>query len=81
MADAACQIKDEEEVRWVFACLDALQVFDREDTQLRLEPLLRQCMALDVSRRTGYGAQRARPVPCPPLPPRGGAADRPVTGP
>jgi hypothetical protein len=46
--DAACHIKDEEEARWVFACLDALQVFDREDTQLCLEPLLRQCMALDV---------------------------------
>ncbi|MFC7891538.1 hypothetical protein [Streptomyces sp. NPDC057381] len=43
----ACQIDDEEEARWVFTCLDAFQVFDREDTQLRLEPLLRQCVALD----------------------------------
>ncbi|MGW2748223.1 hypothetical protein [Streptomyces sp. NPDC001450] len=38
---------DEEEARWVLACLDALQVFDREeDGRLRLEPLLRQCLAL-----------------------------------
>ncbi|MGW5971721.1 hypothetical protein [Streptomyces sp. NPDC055185] len=44
----ACEIEDEEEARWVFTCLDAFQVFDREDTQLRLEPLLRQCVALDV---------------------------------
>ncbi|WP_329172525.1 hypothetical protein OG754_10910 [Streptomyces decoyicus] len=44
----AYQTGDEEEARWVFACLDALQVFDREDAQLRLEPLLRQCVALGV---------------------------------
>lgn len=44
----ACQIDDEEEARWVFTCLDTFQVFDREDTQLRLEPLLRQCVALDA---------------------------------
>ncbi|MGP8298575.1 hypothetical protein ACTPOK_11615 [Streptomyces inhibens] len=44
----AYQTGDEEEARWVLACLDALQVFDREDTQLRLEPLLRQCVALGV---------------------------------
>ncbi|WP_327154403.1 hypothetical protein [Streptomyces tubercidicus] len=38
---------DEAEARWVFACLDALQVFDHEDdAQLRLEPLLRQCVEL-----------------------------------
>ncbi|MEU5015172.1 hypothetical protein AB0G35_33845 [Streptomyces sp. NPDC021749] len=43
----AYETGDEEEARWVFACLDALQVFDREDAQLRLEPLLRQCMAFD----------------------------------
>ncbi|MGW3113380.1 hypothetical protein [Streptomyces sp. NPDC001091] len=43
----ACAINDEEEARWVVACLDALQVFDREATEFRLEPLLRQCMALD----------------------------------
>ncbi|MEU7381665.1 hypothetical protein AB0A91_16995 [Streptomyces sp. NPDC042207] len=40
----ACRIDNEEEARWIFTCLDALQVFDREDTQLRLEPLLRQCL-------------------------------------
>ncbi|MEU9498468.1 hypothetical protein [Streptomyces sp. NPDC048196] len=44
----ACEIGDEGEARWVFACLDALQVFDREEAQLRLEPLLQQCMALGV---------------------------------
>ncbi|MEU7041114.1 hypothetical protein AB0A77_08635 [Streptomyces varsoviensis] len=44
----AYQTEDEEEARWVYACLDALQVFDREDGQLRLEPLLRQWMALDT---------------------------------
>ncbi|MGW1810017.1 hypothetical protein [Streptomyces sp. NPDC002078] len=37
---------DEDEARWIVACLDALQVFDREGTQLRLEPLLRECVAL-----------------------------------
>ncbi|MEU2745868.1 hypothetical protein ABZ613_06160 [Streptomyces collinus] len=37
---------DEEEARWVFACLDAMQVFDREeDGRLRLEPLLRKCLS------------------------------------
>ncbi|MFI1417697.1 hypothetical protein ACH4VX_06840 [Streptomyces sp. NPDC020731] len=48
MDDAARRIEDEEEACWVLACLDAFQVFDREDTQLRLEPLLRQRVALDV---------------------------------
>ncbi|MBL3669690.1 hypothetical protein JL475_27640 [Streptomyces sp. M2CJ-2] len=48
MDDAACRIEGEEEARWVFAYPDVFQVFDREDTQLRLEPLLRQCVALDV---------------------------------
>jgi hypothetical protein len=42
----ALKIEDEDEGRWIVNCLDALQVFDREDTQLRLEPLLRQCVAL-----------------------------------
>ncbi|MDO0910994.1 hypothetical protein QQM39_09040 [Streptomyces sp. DT2A-34] len=42
----AVRIEDEEEAHWIVTCLDALQVFDREDTQLRLEPLLRQCAAL-----------------------------------
>ncbi|EFL35430.1 conserved hypothetical protein [Streptomyces viridochromogenes DSM 40736] len=39
---------DEEEARWIVACLDALQVFDREGAQMRLEPLLRECVALDA---------------------------------
>ncbi|MCP9975653.1 hypothetical protein [Streptomyces somaliensis] len=42
----ALNIEDEDETRWIVGCLDALQVFDREDTQLRLEPLLRECVAL-----------------------------------
>jgi hypothetical protein len=42
----AVRIEDEDEARWVITCLDALQVFDREDTQLRMEPLLRRCVAL-----------------------------------
>lgn len=37
---------DEDEARWIVTCLDALQIFDREGTQLRLEPLLRECVAL-----------------------------------
>ncbi|MEU8686300.1 hypothetical protein [Streptomyces sp. NPDC048611] len=37
---------DEDEARWIVTCLDALQVFDHEGGLLRLEPLLRQCMAL-----------------------------------
>ncbi|KOG52546.1 NUP-1 protein [Streptomyces griseoflavus] len=41
----AYQTGDEEEARWVFSCLDAFQVFDRDGMQLRLEPLLRQCVA------------------------------------
>jgi hypothetical protein len=44
----ACRIESEEEAHWALDCLEALQVFDREDTQLRLEPLLRQCMDLDT---------------------------------
>ncbi|MFD5656531.1 hypothetical protein [Streptomyces hirsutus] len=41
---------DEDEARWVFACLDALQVFDREEGgRLRLEPLLRQCLSPGMS--------------------------------
>ncbi|MFJ9338719.1 hypothetical protein ACIRP0_05440 [Streptomyces sp. NPDC101733] len=44
----AVQIEDEDEARWIVACLDALQVFDREESQLRLEPLLRDCVALQV---------------------------------
>ncbi|WP_176732569.1 MULTISPECIES: hypothetical protein [unclassified Streptomyces] len=42
----AMQIEDEHEAQWIVACLDALQVFDREDTHVRLESLLRQCVAL-----------------------------------
>lgn len=41
-----CQTDDEEEARWIFACLDALQVFDSEEGQLRLEPVLRQCVEI-----------------------------------
>lgn len=44
----ALKIEDEDQARWIVNCLDALQVFDREDVQLRLEPLLRQCVALRV---------------------------------
>ncbi|MFF0711555.1 hypothetical protein ACWEVM_06315 [Streptomyces bauhiniae] len=43
-----CEIDDEEEARWIATCLDALQVFDRDGTQFQLEPLLRQCVSLDV---------------------------------
>ncbi|MEV7158801.1 hypothetical protein AB0N77_29965 [Streptomyces misionensis] len=42
----ALKIDDEDEARWIVNCLNALQVFDREDTQLRLEPVLRECVAL-----------------------------------
>lgn len=42
----ALKIEDEDEARWLVNCLDALQVFDRRDNQLSLEPLLRECMAL-----------------------------------
>jgi hypothetical protein len=42
----ALKIDDEDEARWIVTCLDALQVFDREGTQLRLEPVLRECVAL-----------------------------------
>ncbi|SPF04357.1 hypothetical protein [Streptomyces sp. MA5143a] len=42
----ALKLEDEDEARWIVSCLGALQVFDREDTQLRLEPLLRECVAL-----------------------------------
>ncbi|MFJ4203975.1 hypothetical protein ACIP2Y_30675 [Streptomyces sviceus] len=44
----ALEIEDEGEARWIVNCLDVLQVFDREDVQLRLEPLLRQCVTLRV---------------------------------
>ncbi|PKV88474.1 hypothetical protein [Streptomyces sp. TLI_146] len=40
------KIEDEDEARWLVTCLDALQVFDRRENQLRLEPLLRECAAL-----------------------------------
>ncbi|NXY93124.1 hypothetical protein HYE82_01540 [Streptomyces sp. BR123] len=42
----AVRIEDEDEAQWIVGCLSALQVFDREDTRMRLEPLLRQCVAL-----------------------------------
>ena len=44
----AYQNGDEDEARWIFTCLDALQVFDREEAQLRLEPLLRRCVTFCV---------------------------------
>lgn len=42
----AVRIEDEDEARWIVTCLDALQVFDHEGSQLRLESLLRRCVAL-----------------------------------
>ncbi|MFE6946421.1 hypothetical protein [Streptomyces chartreusis] len=46
MTAAALTIEDADEARRIVNCLDALQVFDREDIQLRPEPLLHQCVAL-----------------------------------
>ncbi|MFF0590290.1 hypothetical protein ACFYWD_30455 [Streptomyces sp. NPDC003781] len=43
----ALKIDDEDEARWIAGFLDVLQVFDREDTQLRLEPVLRESVALN----------------------------------
>ncbi|WP_261398451.1 hypothetical protein [Streptomyces misionensis] len=43
----ALKIDDEDGARWIVNCLDTLQVFDREDTRLRLEPALRECVALN----------------------------------
>lgn len=37
---------EEEDAHWIVACLDALQVFDRDGGELRLEPLLRDCVTL-----------------------------------
>ncbi|WP_241833056.1 ATP-binding protein [Streptomyces caatingaensis] len=34
---------EEQEARWVFACLEAFQAFEREGTRLRAEPVLRAC--------------------------------------
>ncbi|MFJ3662610.1 hypothetical protein ACIPPM_19365 [Streptomyces sp. NPDC090119] len=44
VALAVVGLEDEEEARWIISCLDALQVFDREDGHLRLEPILRGCV-------------------------------------
>ncbi|MEV6424827.1 hypothetical protein [Streptomyces sp. NPDC051662] len=46
----ALKIEDEneDEARWIVNCLDALQVLDRGNTQLRLEPLLHQCVMLSL---------------------------------
>ncbi len=41
------KIDDEDEAEWIVDRLDALHVFGREDTQLRLEPVLRECVALN----------------------------------
>ncbi|MER7730089.1 hypothetical protein ABTX80_04335 [Streptomyces erythrochromogenes] len=47
VAAIALRIEDEDEARWVVTCLDALQVLDRQENHLlRLEPLLRECVAL-----------------------------------
>ncbi|WP_030965114.1 hypothetical protein [Streptomyces sp. NRRL S-378] len=47
VAAVALRIEDEDEARWVVTCLDALQVLDRQENHLlRLEPLLRECVAL-----------------------------------
>ncbi|MCX5428429.1 hypothetical protein OHU11_12155 [Streptomyces sp. NBC_00257] len=51
---------DEEEARWIVTCFDALQVFDREGAQLRLEPLLRECVVPPVT-HGGSGTARRRP--------------------
>ncbi|WP_233227883.1 hypothetical protein [Streptomyces sp. BSE7-9] len=37
---------EEDEAHWIVACLDALQVFDRDGGELCLEPLLRDCVTL-----------------------------------
>ncbi|WP_431989010.1 hypothetical protein [Streptomyces albogriseolus] len=37
---------EEHDAHWVIACLDALQLFDRDGAELRLEPLLRGCVTL-----------------------------------
>ncbi|MEO3765384.1 hypothetical protein [Streptomyces sp. B5E4] len=42
----ALELGDEEDADWVYACLDALQVFEREGASLKLEPLLHRCMSL-----------------------------------
>ncbi|WP_459010541.1 AAA family ATPase [Streptomyces aculeolatus] len=42
----ALELGDEEDADWVYACLDALQVFEREGASLKLEPLLHRCVSL-----------------------------------
>ncbi|GAA2115987.1 hypothetical protein [Streptomyces synnematoformans] len=42
----ALELGDEEDADWVYACLDALQVFDRKGSSLKLEPLLYRCMSV-----------------------------------
>ncbi|MFD8272010.1 hypothetical protein [Streptomyces flaveolus] len=37
---------EEDDAHWIVACLDAFQVFDRDGGELRLEPLLRECVTL-----------------------------------
>ncbi|MGV9619418.1 hypothetical protein [Streptomyces tendae] len=37
---------EEDDAEWIVACLDALQVFAPDGDELRLEPLLRDCIAL-----------------------------------
>ncbi|MFJ9443777.1 hypothetical protein ACIRRH_18160 [Kitasatospora sp. NPDC101235] len=31
------------DTQWVLTCLEALQVFDRDGTRMRLEPVLHEC--------------------------------------
>ncbi|MFE2941750.1 hypothetical protein ACFXKG_22250 [Streptomyces sp. NPDC059255] len=40
--------EDEDEARWIVNCLDALQVLDHDNAQLRLEPLLHKCVMLSL---------------------------------
>lgn len=42
----AVRIEDEDEAHWIVVCLDSLQVFERVDSQVHLEPLLRSCMEI-----------------------------------
>ncbi|MFL4907606.1 hypothetical protein ACJ6WF_31505 [Streptomyces sp. MMS24-I2-30] len=44
----ALKIEDEDEARWIVSCLDTLQVLDSDNTQLRLEPVLHQCVVLSL---------------------------------
>lgn len=47
-AVTAVALKIEDEARWIVNCLDTLQVLDSDNTQLRLEPVLHQCVVLSL---------------------------------